>query len=482
MIHVRTLPPPASGRGVGGWGRWAALFLLGFVSIANAAAPASPIPSLPVVKLTPTPAVLTPLAIPKATATVKKAVVVAKKKPKVTPTPVPLRTPDPRVKQGKAKDGFAWKVRPWRIPVGVWPKAIRFSPDGATAITTNFDSQTISVIDVATQEVRETLDMRDRVTEAEWSVDGSKVYVSGWLHDGFYEIDVGAASRGGPLASLAAEGAGWKVRRVKVGDKPKGVAVSPDGSTAYAVNWAGDTISVVDLASHAVTATIPVGGVPRWIALTRDGKTGLVTNFRGKSLSVLDLEKNVETKKIYGIQNPRHIVMNADDSIAYVTDREGGKLHAVGVAKKKVLWSVRVGNRPKTVDLSNDGLYAFTANYGSNDMTVVRLKDHKVVATVPAGASPSGLEVAPDGKSVWISNWYDYDVTIVDVAWPKGAQETLPAIGTAPPGSRPLFPKGSVAKTLVADPTPAKVLVPEISEGAPMVVTSASTAARATSP
>lgn len=412
--------------------------------IAGAALAESAIPPLPVVKLTPTPAPAVSPA-PK------------KKKPKATPTPVPQRTPDPRAKQGKAKDGFAWKVRPWRIPVGVWPKAIRFSPDGTTAITTNFDSQTISVIDVATQEVRETLDMRDRVTEAEWSTDGTKLFVSGWLHDGFYELGVD----------------GWTARRVKVGDKPKGVAVSPDGKTAYAVNWAGDTISVVDLVTQAVTATIPVGGVPRWIALTRDGKTGLVTNFRGKSLSVLDLEKNVETRKIYGIQNPRHIAMNADDSIAYVTDREGGKLHAVDVGKKKVMWSVRVGNRPKTVDLSHDGLYAFTANYGSNDISVVRLKDHKVVATVPAGASPSGLEVAPDGKSVWVSNWYDYDVTIVDVAWPKGAQETLPApSGTAPPGSRPMYPKGSISRTLVADPTPPLVLTPEIVEGARMTTTS----------
>lgn len=407
----------------------------------------------------------TPASTPEETASVKKRpplkkpkVVTKKKKPKATPTPIPRRTPDPRAKKGKAKDGFTWSVRPWRIPVGVWPKAIRFSPDGATAVTTNFDSQTISVIDVATQEVRETIEMHDRVTEAEWSADGTKLFVSGWLHHGFYEISV----------------PDWKVQRVRVGNKPKGVAVSPDGSTAYAVNWAGDTISVVDLATRNVTSTIAVGGVPRWISLTRDGKTGLVTNFRGKSLSVLDLEKNVETSKIYGIKNPRHIAMSADDAMAYVTDREGGKLHAVDMAKKKVIWSVRVGNRPKTVDLSNDGLYAFTANYGSNDMSVVRLKDHKVIATVPAGLSPSGLEVAPDGKSVWISNWYDYDVTIVDVAWPKGAQETLPAdVGEAPPGSRKLFPKGSLAKTLVKDPSPPIVLTPEIAEATPMTTTSA---------
>ena len=36
-----------------------------------------------------------------------------------------------------------------------------------------------------------------------------------------------------------------------------------------------------------------------------------------------------------------------------------------------------------------------------------------------------------------------------------------------------MFPKGSIAKTLVADPTPPSLLVPEIAEGAPMVNTSA---------
>lgn len=443
-----------------------------FVATARAADPArapasgvppSPIPSLPVVKLAPAPggAALQPLSIPAtpaviATPTKKKA-----SKVKATPTPVPQRTPDARAKTGRAKDGFQFRVRPWRIPVGVWPKAVRFSPDGATAITTNFDSMNISVIDVASQEVRETIDMQDKMVEAEWSPDGKELVVSGWLHDGFYDVTVD----------------GWKVRKVRVGDRPKGVTVSPDRTKAYAVNWGGDTVSVVDLATQLVTATIPVGGVPRWIAITRDGKTGLVTNFRGKSLSVLDLEKNEEVAKIYGIKNPRHIVMSADDSVAYVTDREGGKLHAVSVAKKKVLWSVAVGNRPKTVDLSLDELYAFTANYGSDDVGVVRLKDHKLIARIPTGKSPSGLEVAPDGKSVWVSNWYDYDVTIVDVAWPKGAQETLPAAATAaqaPPGSRPMFPKGSFSKKLVADATPAPIVKPEFLP--PMVSTTAGVA------
>ena len=437
--------------------------LSGFLREAESAdaVAASPIPSLPTVKLVPGADEAAQTATPAAKATAKPVVA---KKPKITPTPVPLRTPDWRKKSGAAKDGFAWRVRPWRIPVGVWPKAVRFSPDGKTAITTDFDSQNLSVIDVASQEKTQIVEMRDRVTEAEWSPDGTKLFVSGWLHDGFYEIGVD----------------GWKVKKVRVGNKPKGVAVSPDGKTAYAVNWAGDTISVVDLVTQLVTATIPVGGVPRWIALTKDGKTGLVTNFRGKSLSVLDLEKNVEVARVWGIKNPRHIVMSADDSTAYVSDREGAMLHAVNVAKRKVIWSVKVGNRPKTVDISADEKYAFTANYGSNDMTVVRLKDHKVVATVPCGASPSGLEVHPDGKSVWVSNWYDYDVSIVDIAYPEGPQTALPVLGTAPPGSRPLFPKGSVGKTLVADTTPPVIVVPEIAEAPLVKTTSAATAAAPT--
>lgn len=356
-------------------------------------------------------------------------------KAKATPTPVPVRTPDRRPKQGKAKDGFSWRVRPYRIPVGVWPKAIRIAPDGKKAYVTNFDSQSVSVLDLESQKIEKTIDLGDNAVEADFSQDASKLYVSGWLHDEFYILDR----------------ATYEIEKIRVGDKPKGVTTAPDGKRVYVVNWAGDSVSLVDLETKTVVSTIGVGGVPRWIAIAGTAQEiGLVANFRGKSISVIDLAASKEVAKITKITNPRHIVVSVDGRTAYVTDREAGKLHAIDVYKRKIKWSVAVGERPKTCDVTADGKYVFTANYGSHDVSVVRLSDHKVIATIPVGISPSGLEITPDGTTVYTSNWYDYDLSVIDIAYPDGARAALPeSIPTPPPGSRAMNANGSFAKKLV---------------------------------
>ncbi len=398
---------------------------------------------LPVVKLKPP---VKTLVVGTAARAVKVTAAKAKTTPKPTPTPIPVRTPDRRKKQGKAADGFAWRVRPYRIPVGVWPKAIRIAPDGRKAYVTNFDSQSVSVLDLDSQQVVKTVDLGDNAVEADFSLDESKLYVSGWLHDEFYILDRET----------------YAIEKIRVGDKPKGVTTAPGGKKVYVVNWAGDSVSLVDLEAKKVEATIGVGGVPRWIAIAGTAQEfGLVANFRGKSLSVIDLAASKEVAKIHKIENPRHIVVSADGKTAYVTDRQGGKLHAIDVYKRKILWSVSVGERPKTCDVTSDGKFVFTANYGSHDVSVVRLSDHKVIATIPVGVSPSGLEIAPDGTTVYTSNWYDYDVSAIDFAYPGGPSEELPeAVPTPPPGSRAMFDNGSFAKKLVVASNASAALTP----------------------
>jgi len=59
---------------------------------------------------------------------------------------------------------------------------------------------------------------------------------------------------------------------VKVGDMPHWIALTPDSKTAYVTNENSNNVSVVDLASHAVTATIPVGNAPRKIVILQGGE------------------------------------------------------------------------------------------------------------------------------------------------------------------------------------------------------------------
>ncbi len=49
---------------------------------------------------------------------------------------------------------------------------------------------------------------------------------------------------------------------ILVGITPFGVAVSPDGSKVYVTNAFSNTVSVIDTATNTVIATIPVGITP----------------------------------------------------------------------------------------------------------------------------------------------------------------------------------------------------------------------------
>ena len=61
------------------------------------------------------------------------------------------------------------------------------------------------------------------------------------------------------------------LRRLPTGNDPRGVAVSPNGRTAYVANRMDDTLTVVDLARLKVASTIDLGG-PKEISLLRRGE------------------------------------------------------------------------------------------------------------------------------------------------------------------------------------------------------------------
>ena len=58
---------------------------------------------------------------------------------------------------------------------------------------------------------------------------------------------------------------------------PFGVAVNPAGTLAYVANLAGNSVSVINLATNAVIATIGVGASPFGVAVNPAGTLAYVT-------------------------------------------------------------------------------------------------------------------------------------------------------------------------------------------------------------
>src|SRR6266536_2829224 len=55
---------------------------------------------------------------------------------------------------------------------------------------------------------------------------------------------------------------------IPVGGAPQNAVFSPDGRFAYTANAAGSSVSVIDVVSRNVVATIPISGNPAALALS----------------------------------------------------------------------------------------------------------------------------------------------------------------------------------------------------------------------
>ena len=171
---------------------------------------------------------------------------------------------------------------------------------------------------------------------------------------------------------------------VRVGNVPHSVVISPDGRTAYVSNEAGriatkndfqgysngtpvvaqyptgstatGTVSVVDLATFKVTASISTGLHPTGMAFW--GKYLLVANTYSDSISVIDTTCNQEVRKIdlglpigvpgergpaYGA-GPNSIAVDAENNIAYVALYNANAIAAVDL--NAFSWSPIVGMIP----------------------------------------------------------------------------------------------------------------------------------------
>ena len=109
-----------------------------------------------------------------------------------------------------------------------------------------------------------------------FSLDDSKLYVSTSGSDSVTVISApklleSAGTRGDSIANDLSASADYVLGRIRVGKHPRGMALSPDGKLLYVANHMDDTLSVIDTARDAVTATIDLGG-PKEISELRHGE------------------------------------------------------------------------------------------------------------------------------------------------------------------------------------------------------------------
>jgi YVTN family beta-propeller protein len=157
----------------------------------------------------------------------------------------------------------------------------------------------------------------------------------------------GAGGPGGPPRGGPGGGPGWKQTVVPVGRGPEGFDVSPDGNELWTAHMGDGRISVIDIASKKVVATIDAGArAPNRLKFTPDGKLALVSEIGGGGLVVLDTGTRAVTKRVALGHGASGILIPPDGARAYVALTRDNAVAVIDLATLSEITQLKTGSGP----------------------------------------------------------------------------------------------------------------------------------------
>ncbi len=138
------------------------------------------------------------------------------------------------------------------VRVGNGSEGFDVSPDGKEIWVANAQDGTVSIIDVSSKQVTQTLAVDVRgANRLKFTLDGKLVLVS---------------TLGGPNLTVIDAAARKPVKRIPVGHGAAGILMQPDGSRAFVACSPDGYVAVIDLHSLEVAARIQIGHDPDGLA------------------------------------------------------------------------------------------------------------------------------------------------------------------------------------------------------------------------
>jgi YVTN family beta-propeller protein len=229
---------------------------------------------------------------------------------------------------------------------------------------------------------------------------------------------------------------------------PVGIAIAPDGHTAYVTNSNGDTVTPIDItaSSFSLGTPIKVGSGPAAIAIAPTGTTAYVSNFNSNTVTPIDLNTSPATaeRPIRVGNGPWSIAVSPNGHWVVVSNSEGSSVSVINTATRHVT-SLQVSSAPQAIAIAPNGLTAYVAN--GNVVTPIRLGSGTPslggAISVPNG--PLGIAITPNGKMAYTAN-NDDTVTPINLATSPATPEAAFSVGSVTqPDGIAIAPNGDTA-------------------------------------
>ncbi|MBS1679629.1 MAG: PKD domain-containing protein [Actinobacteria bacterium] len=270
-------------------------------------------------------------------------------------------------------------------------------------------------------------------------------------------------SNGGDSAVVIDTATRKVLNSIQLGGNGEGVAISPDGTTAYATAEGDEEVHVIDPETATAVGTFKVGGEAEALAFSPNGTQAYV-GVAPKEVVTVDTQSEKRVGNAIDVGgNPEWIALTPDGKTAYVTVSGVEGVRVINTALGQVVKTIPTAEVPGSVAVSPDGTKLLIANPTAGTVSVAETATNAIVGPpIAISAGVAEIAIAPGGKTAWVAG--GEAVTPINLA--SGKVET--AVST--PGAGAIF----LAITPDQSPTAAFAVPGDVTAGVPTTFSGAS--------
>ena len=293
-------------------------------------------------------------------------------------------------------------LSPGSSPEGDTPDSIAITPDGLRAVTANYDSKNLSIIDLQTETVLAWVDIGSQVDRVVITPDGTTAVVTSSEDDTLTLVDLNTYTVITTLLGLA--------------PGPRDLLLSPDGSTAYVVttgaNDSTDKLHFVDLNGTAtvISGTLNIGNAANGnyrftrLTLSPDGAILVVPVSRDDEVVLIDTATRQEISRLHTNSFPEKAVFSPDGQRLYVLTSGNESVTVIDIdgANATVVGQVHGITNPYGLAIDNTGRYLYTASFYDRLVRVIDAETLSLVASVPIESDARVIELMLVGQVLYL--------------------------------------------------------------------------------
>ena len=261
-----------------------------------------------------------------------------------------------------------------------------YSPDGKTLAVVSVGSNSVTLIDTATNKVKGVVYMGRSPHEAFFTPNGRELWVT---------------VRGENYISVIDPVQMNETRRIEVASGPGMTMFGPDGKYAFVCSSFTPELAVIDVASHKVIKRLPqVSPFSPNIAVTPENDEVWITLKDAGKVQVFNAKQPFEQKAVLDtgpITNHVNFANNRNGKFAYVTIGGASEVKAFRRgATPELVATIPVGELPHGIWPSGDGSRVYVALENGEHCIAIDTVTNKVIANIPIGQTTQALVYVPN--------------------------------------------------------------------------------------